>query len=290
MLSVACAVVAALLFAIASVAQQREAASAAAASGEANLLRTLIRSPRWWAGLAGDGGGYLFQAAALAFGSVLVVQPLLTASLLFALPLSAWFARTPVGRTAWLLAGTLAVALAVFLVVGDPTEQQRDPGFPQWAPALAVVGVVVVAACAAGLAPLAPRVRALGFGVACGTLYGVAAALTKHVVDQFEHGVFSALTGWQTWLLVGCGAAGVYLQQRAFAAGPLTASLPALTIAEPLAAVFLGVTVLGEHLHTGTAGTVVVAIAIVVMIVATVALSRARAEVSVGTPPAAPVS
>lgn len=81
--SVVCALVAALLFAGASVAQQSAASEVPEGSG---LMSTLFRSPRWWAGVVGDGGGYVMQAVALAIGSVLVVQPLLVSALLFALP------------------------------------------------------------------------------------------------------------------------------------------------------------------------------------------------------------
>jgi len=53
----------------------------------------LIRNPRWLAALFGNMVGYALQAAALAVGSVLIVQPILVLSLLFALPLSAHLAH-----------------------------------------------------------------------------------------------------------------------------------------------------------------------------------------------------
>ena len=102
------------------VAQQR--AASAVPEGEA-LVASLIRSPRWWAGLIGDGGGYVMQAVALSLGSVLVVQPLIVTSLLFALPLSAKFSGIRITRSAWSLAIMLAISLAIFLVVGDPPRE-----------------------------------------------------------------------------------------------------------------------------------------------------------------------
>jgi drug/metabolite transporter (DMT)-like permease len=106
LISIICALAAALLFACASVAQQRAASSVPEGGA---LVASLIRSPRWWAGLIGDGGGYVMQALALALGSVLVVQPLIVSSLLFALPLSAKFSGIRITRTAW----TFAVMLAI---------------------------------------------------------------------------------------------------------------------------------------------------------------------------------
>ncbi len=121
--SILCALIAAFLFACASVAQQTAAAQV---PEDRSLIAALVRSPRWWAGIVGDGGGYLFQVIALAPGSVLVVQPLLVSMLLFALPLSAKFSGHRLTRRSWALAIALTAALAVFLVVGNPTEGGTD--------------------------------------------------------------------------------------------------------------------------------------------------------------------
>ncbi len=41
------------------------------------MLRTLLRRPLWWAGTGAAVVGYLFYAVALAYGSLLLVAPLL---------------------------------------------------------------------------------------------------------------------------------------------------------------------------------------------------------------------
>lgn len=89
--AVGCALVAAILFAVASVAQQQVAEQVPHGTP---LVRTLLGSRRWWAGVAGDGGGYAMQVMALALGAVLIVQPILVSSLVFALPLAARYRRT----------------------------------------------------------------------------------------------------------------------------------------------------------------------------------------------------
>ena len=281
--AVACALAAAALIAVGSVAQQR---SAAAVPDTDALVGTLLRSPRWWAGILGDGGSYLLQIVALAFGSVLLVQPLLVASLLFALPLAAATTGRRVPRTTWLLAGALCAALAVFLVVGNPTEGSGDPSAAHWALPLGLV--LAVTAAAVVLAVASPRLRALSFGIAAGILYGVTSAFTKHVTDLAEHGIPQLLGSWQTWTLVAAGAAAIYLQQRAFQAGALTASLPALTVGEPLAAIVLGMTVLGEHLRADGPALVLVGAAVAVILATTIALSRAQAADTAATPLPAP--
>ncbi|WP_241386908.1 DMT family transporter [Rhodococcus sp. CH91] len=270
--AVACALAAALLAAVGSVAQQR---SAAAVASSDSLLGSLLRSPRWWAGILGDSGSYLMQIIALAVGSVLLVQPLLVAALLFALPIAAATGGRRITRTSWLLAAALCAALAVFLLVGNPTAGSGDPAAARWALPLGIVLALVVAAIA--VAVLTPTLRALAFGTAGGILYGVTAAFTKHVTDLFEQGIPAVLGSWQTWALIAAGVAAVYLQQRAFQSGSLAASLPALTVGEPLAAVFLGMTVLGERLRVDGPELVLVIAAVVVMAATTVALSRQEA-------------
>ncbi|WP_458681779.1 DMT family transporter [Prescottella equi] len=275
--SIVCALIAAFLFACASVAQQTAAAQV---PEDRSLVAALIRSPRWWAGIVGDGGGYLFQVIALALGSVLVVQPLLVSMLLFALPLSARFSGHRLTRRSWASAIALTTALAVFLVVGNPTEGGTDAPWAQWSVPLIVVVVLVAVATAFGLSPrMDPGWRALLLGTASGALYGVAVAFTKYVTDLLEHGVGHLLGAWQTYALLAAGIVGVYLQQRAFQVGPLSASLPAMTIGEPVVAIFLGMTVLDERLQVSGIGLAVVAAAIVVMLATTLALSRDQATV-----------
>ncbi|UYP17282.1 DMT family transporter [Rhodococcus sp. Z13] len=278
--AVLCALAAAVFIAVGSVAQQT---SAAAVPDSGDLVGSLLRSPRWWAGILGDGGSYILQVIALTFGSVLLVQPLLVTSLLFALPIAAATGGRRVDRSTWLLAGALCAALAIFLLVGNPSEGRGDAAAARWA--LPLGAVLAVAAAAVALALASPRLRALAFGTAAGILYGVTSAFTKHVTDLAEHGIPQLLGSWQTWTLVAAGAAAIYLQQRAFQAGSLTASLPALTVGEPLAAIVLGMTVLGEHLRTDSAGLLLVGAAVVVMLATTVLLSRQQAAATGDTTP-----
>ncbi|GAA5091926.1 DMT family transporter [Nocardia iowensis] len=272
--AVGCALLAALFFALAAVAQQRAAASVP--EGD-SLVRALLSNPRWWAGVLGDIGGYGMQVAALALGAVLLVQPILVSALVFALPLAAKLnGRRITGRT-WATALALTAALACFLLVGNPTEGNTNAPLRDWLIPLTILVGLIGTATALGIRAPAPGRRALLLGTASGSLYGLAAALTSYVTGLFEHGIGHVLTSWQTWALVAAGITGVYLQQRAFQAGPLSASLPAVTIAEPLAAAFIGVTVLDERFRTNTFGLVLTGLAVVVMCATTIRLSRTQA-------------
>lgn len=274
LVAVLCAFVAALLFAVAAVAQQHAASEVPEGAA---LLPTLMRNPRWWAGIIGDGGGFAFQVAALSFGSVLVVQPILVSMLIFALPLAAYYGKRRITAQTWSIAMVLAVALAVFLIVGDPAEGTSDAPLHRWLVPLGLLLGLVACCVVAAFAISAPAPRALLLGTAGGALFGIAAALTAHVADLFEHGVGPVFTSWHIYALAATGILGLYLQQRAYQVGSLSASLPAVTVAEPLAAAVLGITVLDERLRSGAVVTIIVTLAAVVMCVAAVLLSRAEA-------------
>ncbi|MFB8275887.1 DMT family transporter [Nocardia colli] len=272
--AIACALLAALFFAVAAVAQQR--AAAAVPEGD-SLVRALLRNPRWWAGIVGDAGGYAMQVAALALGAVLLVQPILVSALVFALPLAARLNGRRIAARTWATALALVAALVCFLVVGNPSEGNTNAPLDDWLLPLIVLVALIAAATIIGGSSADPGRRALLLGAASGSLYGLAAALTSYVTSLFEHGIGHVLGSWQTWALVAAGITGVYLQQRAFQAGPLSASLPAVTIAEPLAAAFIGVTVLDERFRTNTFGLAITALAVIIMCATTIRLSRAQA-------------
>ncbi|MTE16682.1 DMT family transporter [Nocardia aurantiaca] len=282
--AVVCAFIGAILFAVSAVAQQRAAADVP--EGDA-LLAKLVRNPRWLAGLIGDAGGFAFQVAALALGSVLVVQPILVTALVFALPLAAHYSGRRVTAVMWMQAAALSIALACFLVIGEPTAGVTNAPWHRWVLPLGLLIGAILAGIAVATTVRVPTLQALLLGTAAGLLFGISAALTENVTDLFRVGVGTALTSWELYVLAACGMLGLYMQQRGYQVGPLSASLPAFTVAEPLGAAFLGMTVLDERLRSGPVGTAFVAASVVVMCVAAVRLSRAQAAPLPNPEPAA---
>ena len=85
-LAVLLALLAAVFLAIGIVVRQRATMDVAPEhSVSAVMVLTLLRRPLWWAGTAAAVTGFCFQAFALVFGSLLLVQPILVSALLFAL-------------------------------------------------------------------------------------------------------------------------------------------------------------------------------------------------------------
>ena len=133
--------------------------------------------------------------------------------------------------------------------------------------------------------------KALLLGTATGWLYGFVALLSKSVVDTYVNdGLVQLLLSWELWLLVALAVIGVGLQQAAFNAGPLQASLPAMTVVEPIVAFSLGYIVLGERFQAVGVQWVALFIALATMISATIALAARPAEATATASTSAPSS
>jgi drug/metabolite transporter (DMT)-like permease len=238
------------------------------------MLSTLLRRRLWWAGTGAAVAGYVFQALALAHGSLLVVQPLLVSALLFALPLSARQAERRVTRGEWLWALLLTIGLTGFVLLARP---ERDEHLAT--PAVVVLVASVAAALIIGCVLLAVRcsgwARAVLLAVGVGVLFGVVAVVTKvfmRVLDQ--RGWLGLLTTPAPYLLVTLGIVATLLQQSAFHAGALQTSVPTMLVLEPVVAVLLGALVLGEGLDTTGIEAVALVASIGAMAAATIALGR----------------
>lgn len=268
---------AALFIAIGDVMHQRSAHEVTDTSvGHLGLFLELLKDRSWWLGSGVAAIGFSLQAAALGLGSVLLVQALLVTSLLFALPISARAAHRRVTRWEWTWAALLAAAVAVIVTVGNPTAGQSRASLQTWALVAAVLGPLVVV-CVLGAARFGGSAGAILLAVVSGTLWGLFAVLTKGVVDVLGDGIWPLVRSPELYAWVAVGIGGTAWQQSAFRAGAITASLPTMTVTEPVVASALGVIVLGETLHPGGLGWFGLAVAVVAMVVATAALARGAA-------------
>jgi drug/metabolite transporter (DMT)-like permease len=275
---------AALFIAIGDVMHQRQAQEVTDEQvGHLDLFLRLLRDRRWWLGSLVAAVGFGLQAAALGFGSVLLVQAILVTSLLFALPIHARQSHRRVTRWEWTWAVLLALSVAVIVTVGNPTAGHSRASFDTWGAVVAVLGPVLVLCVIGGSMAKGP-VSAVLLAVVSGALWGVFAVLTKGVVDRLDDGLIALLRTPELYVWVIVAVAGTAWQQFSFRAGTLTASLPTMTITEPVVASVLGVVVLGETLRPGDAGWLTLVVAVTVMVVSTGAL--ARGEVASSAAPA----
>ena len=248
------------------------------------LFTRLLRNRQWWLGSLVAAGGFALQAAALGLGSVLLVQALLVTSLLFALPINARASRRRVTRWEWLWAALLAAAVVVIVTVGNPSAGHSRASFETWTAVVVVLGPALVL-CVLGASIVKGPASAILLGVVSGALWGLFAVLTKGVVDRLDHGLWALVRTPELYVWVLVAIAGTAYQQASFRAGSLTASLPTMTVTEPLVGSVLGVVVLGEALHPGEAGWFIL-IAVAVMVVATAALALGEAASASARQPA----
>jgi drug/metabolite transporter (DMT)-like permease len=276
LVAVLAALAAGCTFAVGSVLQQsaaREAPPEIALSWR--LLVDLAHRRRWLAGIALDAGSFALQALALAFGPIALVQPLAVTGVLFAIPLAVRWRGQRLGPREW--AGTVAIAggLALFLVAATPTEGEPRTTLGRWALVLAAVAALMVAGVAAGRWTRG-AVRASFFALSAGAAFGLLAALTKTSTWLLGQGAGTFFSSWQPYAMAVVAALGAIVQQSAFQAGPLPASVPVMDATEPTVAVCIGVFAFAEHVGTSVPALTCEALGIVAVLAGIVALDRSR--------------
>jgi drug/metabolite transporter (DMT)-like permease len=243
----------AAVFALGTVLQQRVAMRAPeAAEASAGLLFRLARHPVWLLGIAAYGIAYGLQAAALGDGRLVVVQPILATTIVFALPLGVMLSSQRIGRRDVIAALVVTAGLGGFLFLSDPSGGREDAPIEQWL----IAGAVMVGA-ATTLALIATQraggLRAALFGTASGLLFGLVSALTKGAVEVFQDDHAAVLTNWHLYALIVVGFAGMTLTQLALQTGVLPPAVATSSIFNPASSVILGLTLFDERIHHNAA-------------------------------------
>jgi drug/metabolite transporter (DMT)-like permease len=276
-LEVVLALAAAVLFAFGTVLQQKEAEQVSDdAALKAGFLLRLAKRPVWLAGMAADGIGYAAQAAALGIGRIVVVQPILATTVVFALPLGVWILGQRVGRREGLAALAVTAGLGVFLVVADPEGGREDATTAAWIASFAVAAAVCVPLVLAGRRAGTPAMKATLLGIATGVLWGLSAGLTKAVVEDLDQGVLSLLGDWHLYALAVVGWASLTLAQASLQAGALAPAVATQAALDPITSVLLGTLAFEETLHHGTLGLAGSLLGFVAMLAGIVVLASAQ--------------
>jgi hypothetical protein len=250
-LAVAFAVAGAFSYALASVHQQRSASKLpASASFDPAVLLRLVRSRRWLLTMIPMTCGYAMQAAALDLGRLVIVEPVFPVGLLFALLLAARAEGRRLTQSEWTAAVAAIAGLGVFLVAAEPSAGDRTAGAgPLGLTAAGAVGVAILC-CVIAVRVSAPR-RALVLSIGGGLGVGVMDALTKTVVTlagMHRLGIFGDV---RLYLLAAVGLLTFTMQQNAFRAAGLSASLPSFAVLEPVVGSILGLAIYHERVGSG---------------------------------------
>jgi drug/metabolite transporter (DMT)-like permease len=254
------------------------------------LITTLLHRPRWLAGVVVMAAGQLLSAWAIGHVPLSLAEPLLTSSLIFALalaiPLSGQRLQAAEVLGAVLLSAGVA-ALSVARTAGPPAESFGSVA--AWS-AAAGIGAVAAGFLVAGLRRAGPQ-RATLTGIAAGLIFGVSDALTRQAMEILDsHSVLALLTAWPLYSLAAASLAGFWLMESAFSAGPLHTSLPAITAAEPVAGMLLGVVVFGDVIHVSPGMLALQGAGFAAMVLGVILVARAPVLSRLGRRPANPVA
>jgi len=265
------------LFAVGSAVQHQAAlALPPAATGPVALVLQLARRPGWLLSNLSIIAGVVLHGVALSLGALVVVQPLLVTGLLFAMPISARLHRTRVSRAQWRWAAVTVAGLGAFLALTAGGAGHTQPDLDGMGVVVVAVGVMAVAGLVAALWP-GPRLKAALYGITSGTAAGLAAAALKASTGLPGQPGHQLLRSPYPYAALGLGTVAFVLSQVAYRSGPLAASLPALTLSDPVASIAVGVGLFAEQI-TGGAGTrAAQAAVLLVTVTAVVALARAEA-------------
>ncbi|MFJ9426946.1 hypothetical protein [Streptomyces sp. NPDC101249] len=245
LVAVALSLCSAVAYAAAAVAQER-LASRNPGSG----LLALLGSAAWWGSVLLNGSAALLHVVALKYGPLTVVQPLGALTLVAAVPLGARIAGRRVSGVEWRGTAFTLAGLAAILVTASGAAPDEVLGTPE---ALILAGATATLIGMLAWPGAKPGLRhATGSGVAS----GVASALTQTVTVAATDRTGPLMT-WQvvgvTLLVAAFAAGGLLLSQTAYRGG-LGAPLAVVTLANPVAAAVIGLTLLGERLRDGAAG------------------------------------
>lgn len=215
--------------------------------GMVALLLHLMQRPWWLVGQALGLVTVAFHAAALHYGPLALVQPIVISGIVMAVPVRAAISRRFPPRQELAAVTLTALGLAAFLVASDPAESQvtaREDLQIWLTAAVALIAVVVILAARRVQSGLT---RAFLLGAGAGFLFGLVAVTLKVSVHALATGGLTGMaSSWATWVLVVVGLGGVATNQLAYNSARLSASMPVLNIVDVLVALGFGYIVFKE--------------------------------------------
>ncbi|MFJ6551588.1 hypothetical protein ACIQNT_04985 [Streptomyces luteogriseus] len=245
LIAVALSLVSAVAYAGAAVAQERLASRFPGAG----TLR-LLGSGAWWWSVGLNASAALLHVVALRYGPLTVVQPLGALTLVAAVPMGARIAGRRVSAAEWKGTALTLLGLGAILVTASGPAPDDVLSVPE---ALAVAGATATLIGVLSRPGARPGLR---HASASGLASGVASALTQTVTvaaTDRSGPVLSVQVVGVALLVAAFAAGGLLLSQTAYRGG-LGGPLAMVTLANPLAAAVIGLSLLGERLQGGAAG------------------------------------
>jgi len=233
------------LFQHKAVGEQAPAPGRGAGSMGGGRLQALLGKPAWLAGTAMLGAAILLQLTSLRFSPLIVVQPIGAVALVVTTLATARMTRRSPGRRALTSVALCIAGVGVFVAVAAVSARDVEISDRHLIMILVLLGAVLVA-LGTGFSLWRHRWSAVVFTAGAGILFGFVAALAKTVIARLFQGDFEWLSLTCLAGLIVAALFGTFLVQNAHARGTPELVVAGLTVIDPLVAVTLGITVLGE--------------------------------------------
>ncbi len=238
------------------------------------FVKYLLRHPLWLLGWLALCGSLIFQALALHFGPLSLVQPILVTELILALVLRQLWLHQSIRGVTWLAAFVTAAGLVIFLVMTSPHGGSFLPdveGVDRPVDRLRrrVASLVVLAQRGS------PARRAALFASATAVMWALEATFIKATTDTISALGFGGMfTRWPVYALIVGGIVGLVCEQAALHVGPLSVSQTFIVIVDPIVSVALGIWLYRERLHHDALHLSIGVVAFALMCAGIVALTR----------------
>jgi len=219
-------------------------------------VREVLRlaSSGWWVlGSLMLGLAILMQLTSLGLAPLIVVQPLGVVALVITALVNARVSKVRLDGGAIRAIVFCVSGIAVFVTIAAIFARETVVGRTQLIVILIVLAVVLVALAVAFLY-FRKRSSAIFYILSAGVLYGFVATLAKVVINRVGNELAGVTEGGSfEWLTIVCivglllaTALGAYFVQTAYSVGSPDLVIAGLTVVDPLVAVAIGITVLGE--------------------------------------------
>jgi len=208
-------------------------------------LGRLLTRPSWVVGTVMLVVAIACQLGALSFAPLIVVQPLGAIALVITTLLNARISgHKPTGRSIRAIVECVG-GIFIFVTIAALVATDEPVSNGQLITILIILGVVTVAFGALWMW-LRHRMKALFYIIGAGVMYGFVATLAKVVISRIQSGDFEWLTVICLAALLIAAGIGAYFVQTAYSSGPPDLVIAGLTVIDPMVAIVIGLTVLGE--------------------------------------------
>lgn len=208
-------------------------------------MLAMLRRPSWVIGTSLLGLAIVFQIAALSFAPLIVVQPLGITAMIITAILNSRMSNVKLPANALVSLMLSVGGILTFVVVAAFTASDREVTNQKLLTILIIFAVVLIV-LAAGYLVLRHRAVALFYIVGAGVLYGFVATFAKTIIGRIQQDTFDGLALLAVFSLLLGAIVGMVFVQNAYSSGPPDLVIAGLTVIDPLVAILIGISVLGE--------------------------------------------